>query len=686
MKHDTDWFEEILKNGMSQSHELAISGGNEKTRFYLSGGYLFQDGILPRSDFERMTLRLNLDNKISEKSNFGINLMLGQEMKNNTNTVPNSLLNPIFAARMLNPYLYNKNEDGSYNSEGFPYGVNPLEELGLNENDEQTLKIVGGGFFNTEIINNLTYKFNFGVDYYYQTGRGYINPLAYGGAGINGSIEEAFIRNYRLMPTNTLTYKLSLNETHNFTLLAGQESLVNQSKSFSVKSKNLPSNGLNQISLGTQIASWAGGLSDYSMASFFGNLNYNYKFKYLLDFSLRRDGSSRFGKNNRWGTFWSAGFGWNMQEESFIKNITWIDQLKLRGSIGETGNNNIGNYQSLELFNFSSYQNQQATYFGQYGNSDLTWEKKMKANLALDLSFLRRYRAKIEVYQEDTRDMLFYIPYSWTSGLGGRMENIGEMTNKGIEVEFDVDIIKNKDFSLNVNTNFAYNRNEVTKLYNDLTELDQTSTLIQVGEPLGTFYMTNWAGVDAATGKGLWYKKDGSVTDFYSDSDRVLQTGKSFIAPWTGGFRSTATYKNLTFSVFLTWMAEKYLVNNTRFFTESQGMFTSYNQGVDMLNYWKQPGDVAKHPSPEYQDNQFDTRLLEDASFIRLKNINLAYNFNVSKLTGVERFNTARIYVQGQNLFTWTGYTGIDPEFHGANELNMYPNVKTYTAGIELNF
>nr|WP_319397988.1 TonB-dependent receptor [uncultured Carboxylicivirga sp.] len=686
LKYDTNWFNEALHNAMSESHELSVSGGNETTRFYLSGGYMFQDGIMPRSDFERMTLRLNLDNKISDKSNFGLNLMLGQEMKNNTNTISNSLLNPIFASRMLNPYLYNKNEDGSYNSNGFPYAVNPFEELDLNENDEQTLKIVGGGFFDVELINNLVYRFNVGIDYYYRTGRGYINPLAYGGQGIKGSTTEAFVRNYRLTPTNTLTYKLNLKESHNFTFLLGQEAVMNQSKSFSVSAKNLPANGLKQVSLGTQIASWGGGMSDYTMASFFGNVNYNYKYKYLADFSLRRDGSSRFGVDNRWGTFWSAGLGWNIQEEELIKGIHWIDQLKLRASIGETGNNNIGNYQHLDLFNFGSYQNQQAIYFGQYGNPDLTWERKIKTNVALDLAIFKRYRTKIELYQEDTKDMLFFLPYSWSSGLGGRMENIGEMTNKGIEVEFDLDLIQTKDFNLNVNTNFAYNRNEVTKLYGGLKELDQVSTLMQVGQPLGTFYLTRWAGVDAATGKGLWYKKDDSVTDFYSDSDRVLQEGKSFIAPWNGGMRTTATYKNLSCSVFFTWMANKYLVNNTRYFTESQGMFTSYNQSKEMLDYWKKPGDKAKHPSPEYQDNQFDTRLLENASFLRLKNINLSYNVNLNKLTRSKVFSAAKIYVQGQNLLTFTGYTGIDPEFHGANELNMYPNVKTYTVGIDLSF
>ena len=686
MKHDTNWFDEVFHNALSQSHELSATGGNDKTRFFVSGGYLFQDGIIDRSDFERMTLRLNLDQKVSDRSNFGLNLMLGHESKNNTNTVSNSLLNPVFAARMLNPYLYNKNEDGSYNTENFPYEVNPLQELSLNANTQQTFKVVGGIFFDFEIARNLVYKFNVGIDFYDRIGKSYISPMSFGGSGTGGSVEEAFVRNYRLTPTNTLTYRLNLNELHNFTFLLGQESIVNQSKTMSVGSKNLPAYDLQQVSLGSQINSWGGGMSDYSMSSFFGNVNYNYAYKYLVDLSIRRDGSSRFGVNHRWGTFWSAGIGWNIQEEAFLKDINWIDQLKVRASIGETGNNNIGNYEQYSLFGFTSYQNESASYFSQYGNEDLTWEKKMKTNVALDFAFLRRFRTKIELYKEDTRDMLFFVPFSYTSGIGGRMENIGEMTNKGVEFEVDVDLIKTSDFLLNVNANVAYNRNEVTKLYDGLQELDQVSTLIQVGKPLGTFYMTEWAGVDEATGKGLWYAKDGSVTDTYSDNDRVLQDGKSFIAPLNGGLRTTASYKNLSFSAFFTWMSQKYLVNNTRYFTDSNGMFTTYNQSVDMLDFWKQPGDKAKHPHPDYQDNQFDTRLLEDASFVRLKNINLSYNIDMSKMQRLNFFRSAKVYIQGQNLFTWTGYTGIDPEFHGANELNMYPNVKSYTLGVDLTF
>lgn len=686
MKHDTNWFDVAMSNAMTQSHELSANGGNETTRFFVSGGYYFQDGIIDRSDFERMTFRFNLDNKVSEKANFGLNMMIGYEEKNNTNTISNSLLNPVFAARMLNPYLYNKNDDGTYNSEGFPSSVNPFEELTLNENNNNTLKLVGGMFFDIELLPNLVFKSNAGVDFYEYKAHGYINPESFGGNGNGGTVSQVSSRNFRLTPTNTLRYNFSVNEAHNISLLAGQEAVINNYTTMSVGVKNLPGNELAVPSVGTEINSWGGGNSSYTLASFFANANYNFNYKYLVDLSIRTDGSSRFGKNNRWGNFWSAGFGWNMQEESFIKDVAWIDQLKLRGSIGETGNYNIGNYEHLGLFSYGSYMNDVASAFSQYANEDLTWEKKMKANLAVDFAFLRRYRAKVEVYDELTTDMLFFIPYSHTSGVNGRMENVGEMNNKGIEFEIDANIIQTKDFKFNINANVAYNINEITELYNGIEEIDQQFTNMQVGQPLGTFYLTRWAGVDAPTGKGLWYTADGKITEDYSDSDRVLAEGKSYLPPLTGGFRTSMEYKNLQLTAFFSWMADKWIVNNTRYFIESQGMFTEYNQSVEMLDYWKQPGDVVKHPAPKYQDNQFDSRLLENASFLRLKNLTLAYNVNSDWLKKSLFFEKARIYVQGQNLFTLTEYTGIDPEVYGVNELNMYPNVKTYTIGIDLSF
>jgi hypothetical protein len=192
--------------------------------------------------------------------------------------------------------------------------------------------------------------------------------------------------------------------------------------------------------------------------------------------------------------------------------------------------------------------------------------------------------------------------------------------------------------------------------------------------------------VDESTGKGLWYRADGSVTDTYSDTDRQLLDGKVYLPPLTGGFTGTFSYKNVQLSAFFSWMADKWIVNNTRYFTESQGMFMSYNQSTEMLDYWKEPGDQAKHPHPNYQDNQFDTRLLENASFLRLKNLNISYTINPRLLDKTGFFRSARIYAQGQNLLTFTKYKGIDPEYYGVNELNMYPHVKTFTFGIDLGF
>ncbi len=688
MKVNINWLDEVLRDAFTQSHEISANGGGERTRYYVSGGYYYQDGIQYRSDFERFTFRLNLDNKISEKANLGTNLSIGYEKNNNTvsgGAASTNVYNPIFSARLLNPYLAPYKEDGSYNSEGFPW-ANPIEQIMLNEDKNNTLKIVGGVFFDVELAKGLVFKSNLGIDFYDYTSYNFLHPESEWGQATNGRVTNSFRRNFRITPTNTLRYKFLVAENHDFNVMVGQEIISNNSTSFHAAGKNLPTSKLKVLDVTSEIDSWGGNGYDYTVASFFGNMAYSYKYKYLADLSIRRDGSSRFGKNERWGTFWSAGLGWNIQEEDLVKDIAWIDQLKLRASVGETGNYNIGNYEHQALFGYGTYMNQSASFYAQAANDDLTWEKKFKANVALDLAFLRKYRAKVDFYSETTKDMLFFVPRSITTGLSGRLENIGEMNNSGFELELDGEVVKIQDFSFHLNANLSYNINKVTKLYNDLEEIDQGFTKIEVGQPLGTFYMAEWAGVNEANGKGLWYTADGEVTDTYSDNHRVMQEGKAYLPPLTGGFTGTFSYKSLQLSAFFSWMADKWIVNNTRYFTDSNGMFASYNQSTDMLDYWKAPGDKATNPHPQYQDNQFDTRLLENASFLRLKNLTLSYTLNPNLLNKTNFFNSCRVYAQGQNLFTWTAYKGIDPEYYGVSEANMYPHVRTITIGIDIGF
>ncbi|WP_289054088.1 TonB-dependent receptor [Carboxylicivirga marina] len=685
LKVNTNWLDVVLRDAFTKSHELSARGGNARSKFYVSGGYYYEEGIQYRNDFERYTFRLNLDNKLTDKVNLGVNFTLGYEKNSHTVTSGTNVYNPIFSARLLNPYLRAYKFDGSYNHEGLPW-ANPIEQLMMNDDSDDLFKVVGGLFLDIELAKNLKFKTNWGIDFYDGTYENFLNPESEWGAASNGEVSRGMSRNFRLTPTNTLNYKLNLNDVHDFNFLLGQEAIINNSQSFSVSAYNVPSEKLSVLGVASEARSWGGGYSDYTVASFFANTAYNYMHKYLVDVSIRRDGSSRFGKNSRWGTFWSFGLGWNMQEESFLKGIDWIDQLKIRASIGETGNYNIGNYTHLGLYSYGSYLNNGAAVFSQYANEDLTWEKALKANLAIDLRFLREYGLKAELYKNITTDMLFFIPYSQTSGVSGRMENIGSLSNSGLELEVDANLISTNDFRFNLNANMAYNVSEIIELYGDEDEIDGGSTIIKEGERRGTFYMTEWAGVDASTGKGLWYTADGEVSNMYSDSYRVIQEGKSYLPPLQGGFTGTLSYKNLQLSAFFTWVADKWVINNTRYFIESQGMYAAYNQTAEMLNYWKKPGDVAVNPHPKYVDNQFDTRLLENASYLRLRNLTLAYNFNANLLNRTKVFRSARIYAQAQNLLTWTGYSGIDPEVYGATEINMYPHVKKIMFGIDLGF
>ncbi|WP_282037006.1 SusC/RagA family TonB-linked outer membrane protein [Saccharicrinis aurantiacus] len=687
---DTNWLDEVLRNAFTKSHEITAQGGNEKTRFYLSGSYYAQEGILYSSDFDRINFRANIDNKVSDKVNLGVNLTLGYQTHSNTVTggeASNNVYNPIFGARLLNPYFAPKDANGNYNSEGFPF-ANPVEQLLLNSNDNNTLKIVGGIFFDAELAPNLVWKTNVGLDFYDYTGNDYLHPESVWGAEFNGRVSRSFQRNARITPTNTLRYKFDINDVHKFGVLGGQEIVSNHYDGFGVSGMNLPNENLRVLGVASSISpnGWSGSNYDYTVASFFANMDYTYNYKYMVDLSIRRDGSSRFGKNSRWGTFWSAGAGWNMQEEAFLQDIHWIDQMKLRASIGETGNYNIGNYDHLNLFSYGTYDDYSAAMLAQFGNDDLTWEKKLKANIGLEMSMFRRLQVNVDLYHETTKDMLFYVPRSLTTGTSGRFENVGEMVNKGIEVDVNYDLVQTNNLRWNVSANVAYNINTITELYGGITEIDGGFTTLKVGQPYGTFNLTEWAGVDASNGKGLWYTADGGVTNMYSDSDRQLMEGKSWMPPVSGGFATSLSYKGWNLNAQFTWMADKWIINSTRYFTESQGVFMSYNQSTEMLDYWKQPGDDAKHPHPKYQDNQYDTRLLENASFLRLKNLTVSYNLNDNLLDKTKVFRSARVYLQGQNLLTWTGYNGMDPEFYGASEANMYPNVRTFSIGLDLGF
>lgn len=688
-----DWDDIVFSRGITNSHEVSARGGSEKTRFFVSGGYFLQEGILLRSDFERYTGRMNLEHDAYDWLRLGANLTLGYEHDNRTVSTGNVVSNPVFAAYLANPYESPYNPDGSYKEtlNSFPFGMNPIRELDLNESKTNQVKSVGNVYVEIEPIENLVIKPSLGIDFYDYTSHTYWDPISYSGIDTDGYVGKAFQRGNTFTFTNTANYSFDINTVHNFSVLGGFESIESKIESFNVGAQGFANSKIRTVGAASQIApgGWGGGISEWSVLSFFGTANYDYNGKYFLDVSLRRDGSSRFGANRRYANFWSVGGSWNLKRESFLANFDPVTSLKLRASYGTSGNFEIGNYLARPLYGYGlTYMGQPGSAPSNPGNENLTWEQSYASNIGIDAYLYSRIRLSLEFYSRTTTDMLLEVPFSYTSGFSGGWDNVGEMRNRGIEFMLEADILKINDFVWNLNMNFAYNQNEILKLYGDRDEMvtSGTNQILRVGEPYGNFFMTRYAGVNPANGDALWYDKNGNITNTYSDDDAVLLAGKLMYPPYTGGITSRMNYKGFTLSAFFTYVYGKHMLSNTRYFTESHSLFAGYNQSREMLNMWREPGDVTEVPIPKSANNQFDTRLLEDASFIRLRNLTIRYNLNPKYLSSISAIKGVEIYGQGQNLMTWSSYSGWDPENPSNIELNAYPVVKTFTLGLNLTF
>jgi len=685
---NTNWRDELFRDAPMQSHELSFRGGNNKTRFFISGAFYDQEGIQYRSDFKRYTGRINLDHNATDYLKVGASVVIGLEENNYTVTTSNNVYNPAFSAYLLNPYLRVKREDGTYTdtSDGLPWG-NPIEQLELNDDFSSKVKILGNVFLELKLTDYLKVRSSVGGDFYDFKRDGYLHPESSWGSSIGGQVSRYFSRDFSLNSVNQIMFNKTINEKHEISAYAGMETLENKYENFDVEGNGLPNNVVKVLSTAAEPGDFSGEIQEYSLLSFFGSASYSYNSKYFIDLTYRREGSSRFGEEVRWADFWAMGLMWNAKKEGFAENLSFLSDLKFRFSVGTTGNWEIGNYLHQNTYSYNAtYNDGNASYPAKPGNPNLTWEKLTKYNLGMDVGLFNKANIQLDLYHETTSDMLFGVPLSLTTGFFEGWDNVGEMVNKGVELTVNANLLKTPNFTWDISANVSYNKSEVTKLYGGIKEIPDAgaNTIIKEGEPYGALYITRFAGVDPASGKRLWHDVDGNITDAFSEGDAALY-GKSWVGPWTGGFTNTFRYKGLSVQAFFSWIKDKYMLNNTRYFMESNGQFAAYNQSTRMLDYWKQPGDRTDIPAPD-GNNYFDSRLIEDASFLRLKNLIVAYDFPKEWFTNVKALSGVRVYAQGQNLLTFSKYQGFDPEYDNAVELGMYPQVKTITFGVDVKF
>lgn len=692
-KTDVNWRDVVFNdNALLQNYDLSVSRATDRLNYFVSGSFFDQDGIAQGSTFRRYTMRANAEVKAGAWLKVGTNSMATYEEVEQADEGSYSLSSPISACRFMLPYWNPYNPDGSLatNANGGWKGtsVNPIEWMKNNPVNNKKYKLLNTLFAEITPIENLIYKIQFGVDYTHSTGFMQSFPSYQLNNGLGAAARQSNdIVNLTI--TNTLNYRFNIGDTHHFNAMLGQEGVDFHSEGFNITTRGQNNDFLTNLSSGTRASGWHDNSSAYSFLSFFGRGEYNYQERYYAEIGLRTDASSRFGKNNRWGQFWSVGLMWNALKETFLKKYTWLHNAQLSFSTGTSGNSEIPYYDHLALTGGGrSYMDTSGIAPVHKGNETLSWETTWTTNLGLHLGFFQHLNADLEFYHKRTENMLMLVPQSYSEGNGGfSWDNVGVMTNQGVELSVNADILRIKDFTWNINASFSYNRNEIRELYNGVREyeLPNTSTKWVVGRPIGEYFINRYAGVNPANGEALWLDKNGEITNEFRESDKVM-VGKNYIAPWQGGFGTAISWKGLSVNVHFSWVGNRWLFNNDRFFEESNGLYTGFNQSRRLLyDRWKQPGDIKDIPRWGTVP-QMDTRFLEDASFLRLKNLMISYTLPKSWLEKTRFFTSARIYAQGQNLLTFTKFSGLDPEAFSNMYQAQYPMSRQYSFGFELNF
>ena len=692
---DTNWEDYFFKDDApTYQANLSIQGGSNKTMYYVSGSYYFQDGITPRSEYNRYTFRSNLESRPTDWLRFGANFGATYDEQQTslfTYQGSNNLNGGIFGT-ILNPTYYNPyGEDGS-KLDVIP-GLNRYSPYYLSDkqpSSSNTAQLDGTAFIQLNPIEGLTIRSQFGIEAYdfRQTSK---RLASHPNATQGGYTYEAFRRNAKLTITNTAEYNFKIKDIHDFTILIGQEGIKNDYQRFGSETTGQSDDRLSMLEAGTAATLLGADENDlytYQFLSFFGRINYALNDKYFADFSIRNDASSRFGKDNRNAIFMSGGLMWNMKKESFLEDVNFLSDLKLKASIGTTGNSSIGNYDHLALVGTNLYNAQGGWKINTPGNGDLGWEKQTLANIGIEASFWNKYRIELTYYNKNTSNMLMDVPVPYTSGFSSITQNVGSMTNSGVEIAVSLDLLKTKDWFVGFNMNYAYNKNKITELFYGYDEWAMPNYLVSynVGEPV-QYYMAEWAGVDPADGQQMWYipGTDGETTKEYDEELLQQATGKKRYAPHNGGFGLNVSWKGLSLNADFAWVLGKYMVNNDYYFAANPYNFAGYNQSKDVLNEWKEPGDITDIPA--YGNvMQFDTHLLENASFLRLKNISLSYTLPKNWLLPTKVIQGVRIMATARNLFTITNYKGADPELDTNLTYGAYPNTKQFTIGAELTF
>jgi len=720
----TNWQDEIFRSAPQQNYQLSVSGGDDKNQYMISGNYFDQDGIILGTGFKRGSLRMNLDRNLSQKFKLTNSIVLTRTEGNKVNTDGDGGAGAgvVYGALNFSPTVPVRNADGTYTIDNRPGAIkisNPVALATQVKNINTGTRILGNIAGEYKIIDGLTAKVMIGANINNTKTSTYIPRTVYAGVGTNGSANISAFQSADWLNENTLTYQKTFNTVHSITALAGFTVQKFRSESFGTSAQNFTNDILqnNNLSTAQQTNTSSSNVTEWGLRSYIARINYDYNGKYLLTFTTRVDGSSRFGAGKKNAVFPSGSVAWRISKEDFMTAVPAVSDLKVRASYGVTGNQDIPPYSSLARLSVYNYNYGNALNTGyapsSIANPNLSWESTAQTDIGIDLGlFTNRIMITADVYQKKTSDLLYNVPLPITSGFGQSLQNVGKIDNKGIEFSLTTVNVE-REFKWTTNFNITANRNKIVSLGANVKgdvpsgqasghlQLSN-SGILRVGQPVGTFFGLVTDGIfqnqDEIKNSAQKTAKPGDrrYKDLYGDgtintSDRTIL---GHAAPdFFFGFTNNFSYKGFDLTVFFQGTQGNSVFNVNRF--EQESMTGVSNQSTAVLDRWTptNPSNTIPRANSVGQPYQVTSRQIEDGSYIRMKNIQLAYNIPSSVLERL-RIASARIYVSGQNLVTFTHYSGYDPEVSRFDQDNAslgtdygsYPTAKMYLVGLNLSF
>jgi TonB-linked SusC/RagA family outer membrane protein len=741
---NTNWSDVIYRTGLAHSHNVSVSGANDNTNYFFSVGYTDQEGIVRKNDFDRKTVRFNADQKVTKWLSLGVNASYANELNSaaiNSGSLPGDAFASAGAGRLalsLPPNVGIYNNDGTYNLNGNAIGKmnnienvtfwNPQPILDQNYGKTTNNRFIGNVYLQLRPIQDVVLRTSYGMDYLNTDNKSFLTKLIGDGFANGGSATSTFDKNNRWTWTTTGQYDKTFADDHTISLLAGLEQQRTTGESFGITRQSLSDDYFTVIQGGFNTPLTAGlGLGENYLTSYFGRLNYDYKKRYYLAGSYRRDGYSAFAPGMKYGNFWSASAAWDISNESFwtggLANV--VNSFKLRGSYGTVGNiSGIGNFDSYSFFSGSGLFNGGPTLiFSQAGNNKLTWETSKKTDIGFNFGlFNDRITGEFAWYKNTIDGLLLRVPNALSTGLPNQiLQNVGAMYNQGYEITLNATPIRGKNITWTTSINFTHNKNEVTKLVDGVANIPtvtalETANITLVGQPAGMLYVVESRGVDAATGRRIVVDQNGKELLYnhqaapgsrytFRENGQVSPDLNVGLAqkPWKngapryfGGFENTVRYRSFDVSALFTYQLGFYVYNGTRATTLDQRF---WNSNVETLKRWQKPGDVTTIPRLVYGDNTSNGSAypisdnVDKGDFLKLRNISLGYSVPATLLSKIG-MSSLRAYVSGQNLFIATKYRGPDPEVssNGTSntsqgvDRNTVANGRVLTVGLSLGF